>query len=709
MEQPVPNGTTTAAVEAVRRGFQPIPIPAGVKRPSLTAWTRVSWDPDELDQVEAKFTHWSTEQGMTNIGLLLGENGGNLIDVDLDHPKTVRLKDFFLPHTPMRSGRAGRPNSHYWYIAEGDTIPGTRRYKMADRTTVSVELRSTLAQTVIPPSVHPTGESYMWSGEPWGGRSGPARVNGRKLAVQVALLGLGAVLIDRWPEQGSRHEAYLALAGGMLRYGQGVHPFWEKNLPALIGALAEATNDEDGAEARISEVMGTTIRRLQGGQEAIGFGRLAEILGDDHVRQARVQVTEIEHLAGVAQREESVEFQDVEAIAQEAEEDAQTRPSEERDPLGERVATWQPVDLEPYLAGELTVPMPEVMMRDDGQGLMYQGRVNMLYGSSETAKSWLALYTGMQEMAQGNRVMFIDFEDEPVSTLERLRALGASPDDVRVQFTYIRPEEPLEPMQRNRWGQVNVTDTGRLNFSLFNRAIEQTDPSLIIADGMTVLYGLHGLDSNDAVSTDVITGWLKQLTRNGRTTVIIIDHTSKGAEKGSTPIGSQHKVAMVQGTLLQVWPVVQPVKGAKGEIELVVLKDRPGEVRRISERSGTKAQVAARVVMDSTQEGHTSISIEPPPETPQDPAVLELERSKAASDSERARQEEEAVKWAFGGEHGKELSLADLMEVTGWDRKTTQKVLDRMMNQNWLTDNGKKTRGKRYIFQIGLSGYDSDS
>ena len=51
-----------------------------------------------------------------------------------------------------------------------------------------------------------------------------------------------------------------------------------------------------------------------------------------------------------------------------------------------------------------------------------------------------------------------------------------------------------------------------------------------VVDGMTVLYGLHGLDSNDNASTDVITGWLKQLTRNGRSTVIVIDHMSPSVE-----------------------------------------------------------------------------------------------------------------------------------------------------------------------------------
>src|SRR5690606_24019321 len=153
-----PPSAVETAVEAVQRGYQPVPILDGLKRTGISSWTRVRWDADDLDNVRAKFTGWR-ESGMGNIGLLLGEPSGGLVDVDLDHPRAMRLRDYFLPPTPMRTGRAGTRNSHYWYRIEGD-VPGTRRYKMPKEADegdgeVSVELRSTGAQTVIPPSIHP--------------------------------------------------------------------------------------------------------------------------------------------------------------------------------------------------------------------------------------------------------------------------------------------------------------------------------------------------------------------------------------------------------------------------------------------------------------------------------------------------------------------------------------------------------------------------
>lgn len=733
-----------AAVRAVRQGYQPVPIRTGDKRPHVPGWTHLRWESDEEGQARAReeFTTWA-EEGATNVGLILGEASGGLIDIDFDHPRTSRLKDFFLPRTPMRSGRETRPGSHYWYVAKPGTLPGTRRYKMSDGQQVSVELRADRAQTIIPPSTHPSGDAYTWEGEPWGGDAGPLEVDGAVLAVQVALLGLGTVLIDSWPAQGTRHDAYLALAGGLLRWGDGgVHPYWERNAAVLIRALALGTHDDDGPEMRERETIGSTLKRLRAGKPAHGFPRLAELIGDPAVQQVRRMIDEVESLAGFQSRN-AVEIKPTaQATPPERRDAAPTAYNEpddpaapplddraadghmagagedaERDPLGERVGSWQAVDLEPYLLGQVSPVMPTVLARDDGQALLYPGRVNLLYGSSESAKSWLALYTCIQEMSKGERVVYLDFEDEPVSTIDRMRRMGAGVDDLRLQFTYIRPEDPISPMQRNRYGGTSSTPEGDLNWGLFEEEIRASDPSLIVADGMTVLYGLHGLDSNDAVATDVITSWLKKLTRNGRTTVIIIDHTTKAAERGTMPIGSQHKVAMVQGAMLQVWPVRQPMPGIVGEVELIVLKDRPGQVRKISAlgRGSGKAQVAAHVTIDSTQEGVTALTVSPPPgvaagspDAPGGPTQLDLSRSKAAEKAQELRETDEAVLASFGGSLGEALTVKEVVERTGLPDTRVRQHLVRLVSQGWLSRDVKPSEGRGrpqalYVLQLGSS------
>lgn len=774
-----------AALDAYRRGLTPLPIPRHSKGPTMAGWTKVRWPDPEADTGEGEasvrraFEEY-TAGGSTNLGVLLGEASGDLIDVDLDHPAAQRLKSYLLPYTAAIHGRETSRRSHYWYRAKPGTLPPTRRLKIPDVSRrgsgVSVEIRTTGSQTLVPPSIHPaTAETYEWEGEPWGGAEGPAVVDGTELLAQVTLLGLCAVLLDAWPGPGQRHDAYVALAGGLLRYGdsQTVHPFWERNAGLVIRTLAQATHDEDGAEQREREAIYTTKRRLREGGEAVGFTRLAEYIGEESVQIVERLVRDAEAAAGFVpdvagdvpgwqppwarqwdgltielddsapppafvEAEDSSEPRSLGELgpASGAEPLETPKPvdisvekveaDENLDPLDARPSSWSPVDLEPYLTGKLKVPDPDVCRRNDGACLMYRGRVNMLFGSSESAKSWIAMAICLQEIEAGGRALYLDFEDEPVQTLNRLRLLGAVDDDLRAQFSYIRPEGPLADMQRNKWGKDQPTKSGEFAKDQFDMALQSLDPNIIVADGMTALYGLHGLDANDAVSTDVITSWLKRLTRNGRSTVIIIDHQAKSAEKGSMPIGSQHKVAMVQGTLLQVWPIKQPMPGDVGEMELVVLKDRPGQVRAHSQKTGGrgKAQVAGVVTLDSRTEGRSSLVITPPRRTPSGGGGTLNAAGEDVNDAERRveldftdmskitekivqrQDDEEIVLGAFRGEIGIRLNSRDLFAITDPDlpRGRTKAALDRLISRGWIMAVGGRGGREYTLLAVGEGG-----
>lgn len=609
MSNPSVSESSRTALRAWERGWQPIPIRDGDKRPHGSAWGDLRFE-DETG-LTTDFDQWAIS-GASGVGLLLGEPSGGLVDVDLDHPKAVRMRDHFLPPTAMQTGRPSRPHSHRWYIAtpfhdgESERLPATRRYKMTHGE-VSVELRSTGSQTVIPPSVHPDVEPYHWEGEPFGGADGPTVVNGQVLATQVALLGLSAVLLEVWPQSGSRHDAYLALAGGLLRYGEGVHPFWERNLPVLIKALAEVTGDEDGGDSRVHEVMETTLKRLRSEGQAVGFPRLAEILGDEEMQAIRRMAREVESLASsepyAPRKDKDEEFLSPLNSTRldapiEVEEDA------ERDPMSERISTWAEVDLGPYLSGEVTEPEPSILTRADGHGLIYSGLVNSLYGKSESGKTWVAMHAGMQEIAKGERVLYLDFEDQPVGVIKRFRLLGMMDDDLYNHLIYVRPEDPIAEMQRGRFGS-QVTPQGRANSSVFAEVLARLDPTLIIVDGMSEIYGMHGHDTNDAAGTAVITSWLKQLTREGRSAVVVIDHTGKTG-KGA-PIGAHHKTAMVQGSSLRVDVIDRLMPGKVGRLRLVVHKDRVGAVRAVA--SDEEDQVATDVIVDSTIPGKVRMSL----------------------------------------------------------------------------------------------------
>lgn len=691
---------TAAAIAAHERGWTPVPIMPGEKRPGLPSWPHLTYETaDEVTQT-FKQAHQSGKGG--GIGLILGEPSGGLVDVDLDHHTAWSLRDAFLPPTSMVTGRTSIRRSHYWYRVSADLPEATKRYTLPSGE-VTVELRTTGGQTVIPPSVHPSGEPYLWEGREWGGADGPHEEDGTVLAARVAALALATVAVDGWPKQGGRHASYLALAGGLLRYGEdGVHPLWEVALPNLIRAIAQATHDDDGGDTRVHEVMDSTLTRLRSGQPVQGFPTLGQLIGADHAELIRRYAREVETILGHAARPVP---EPVMTEVAGTDLTQTTLPPEDRDPLTERVSSWQPVDLEPYVLGGVVLPDPSLLTRSDGQPLLYSGRINCLYGRSESGKSWIAVLAALEAMGSGQRVLYIDCEDEPMNTLGRLQALGAGDEDVLHQFAYVRPDSPLARMLVNKWGEANATADSRANEEALAAALASIDPGLIVVDGLTTLYGLHGLDTNDATSTDRITNFLKFLTRGNETTVLFIDHTGKSAGLGAMPIGSQHKIAMVQGAAIQVHADDRPRQGHVGHLRLAVGKDRLGKVRAAS--SSGDPQIAAEVTFDSTDpSGQVRLTLAPPSDSSfylPDDAAQSKPRRRPASGPPRSpgrpradlstEMAQVAAEVTLAGDAG--ISKADIVQQSGLDEVTVTKAIGRLKKADVIVKVGGN-RDARY-------------
>ncbi len=182
-----------------RRGWRVTPVRLGEKRPVGSGWQDLRLDEDGIRKAFAT---------ACNVGVLLGDASGGLVDVDLDVSEAAVVAGRLLPAT-ARFGRAGKPGSHYLYRVTGEVK--TRKFTAPDRT-VLLELRSSGAQTVFPPSVHVSGEPIEWEDE-----REPLEIEAQELEQLVALVAAATLLARAWPAAGSRHEASLALAGGLLR------------------------------------------------------------------------------------------------------------------------------------------------------------------------------------------------------------------------------------------------------------------------------------------------------------------------------------------------------------------------------------------------------------------------------------------------------------------------------------------------------------
>lgn len=165
----------------MNRGWAPTPVRPRSKIPLLDAWPRRPLGQEDL--------HLFTSD--VNLGLVLGEGGGGLVDVDCDWPEAAALAPDLLPVTDLVHGRAGSRRSHFWYRCAARSavfrLPELRANP--GRKSVVVELRSTGHMTVVPPSVHPSGEALVW--ERWGE---PAAVPAAELRRAVGQLAAAALL-----------------------------------------------------------------------------------------------------------------------------------------------------------------------------------------------------------------------------------------------------------------------------------------------------------------------------------------------------------------------------------------------------------------------------------------------------------------------------------------------------------------------------------
>ncbi len=250
--------TIESARGYLARGYQPLAVAdrqgQPVKGPRRTAWQTFRCTESEAP------AHFDKP---CNVGLILGEPSGWLVDVDLDCPEAVALAPDLLPETGMVSGRAGNPSSHRWYRAQGATTT-----KWTDPAGgVLLEIRSTNAQTIVPPSIHEgTGEAVEW--ETFGE---PATADRDALSAAADTLAACVLVAKHAMRPGTYHDAALAFGGLLLKAGRSADVA-EK----LVGVTARA-GGADGWRKHAGAVAGT-LHKIQTGDHVTGYGRLAALM-----------------------------------------------------------------------------------------------------------------------------------------------------------------------------------------------------------------------------------------------------------------------------------------------------------------------------------------------------------------------------------------------------------------------------------------------
>ncbi len=254
-----------AAKNYIQKGWRPVPVPFKEKGPRLPDW--------QNKDITINNLHEYFKDELQNIGVILGDPSGGLVDIDLDAPEALKLADAFLPQTDLVFGRKGKPRSHWLYITN-PTPEKTVQFETSEGIML-VELRSTGGQTVFPPSVHESGEHIRFERE-----AEPAVVSGDELTEKVTQLAAAALLVRHWPKKGSRQHAAMALAGGLARAG------WEKSdIRHFILEVAKAAGDKEATQ-RMNCVDGTE-KKTEAGSPVTGWPRLSQLIGGQIVERVR--------------------------------------------------------------------------------------------------------------------------------------------------------------------------------------------------------------------------------------------------------------------------------------------------------------------------------------------------------------------------------------------------------------------------------------
>ena len=193
------------------------------------------------------------------------------IDLDIDNTLVKRFVDRYVKSCSAVSGRAGNPESHYWWKGEIEftqyKLPGElkEKFKNLPHGSMLCELRHGHDRyTIVPGSKHSKAdENVRW--ERYAGLNGYTG----DLREDVGKVALSTALCLLYAPQGQRDAYCTAIAGVLLKHTQ-----WDVNeIDEFIYNIAIAANDDEALKRRSKGSSGKNANKN------LGLPKLAEIIG----------------------------------------------------------------------------------------------------------------------------------------------------------------------------------------------------------------------------------------------------------------------------------------------------------------------------------------------------------------------------------------------------------------------------------------------
>lgn len=243
-----------------------VPLRSRSKRPKHTNWTKLRLDGEQLDRAFQKGD---------NIGAILGEPSNDLTDLDLDLQEACEVAPHIMSeeHETFTYGHREKRESHFFYRCRGAT---TKKWQTKSLGTI-VEIRSTGAQSVLPPSIHPDGDRYNIDND-----IEFKSIPKRELERLVDEIAIAAVFLHYYPEEGSRHDYAHACTGALCHAG------WHADkVKRVLGAVLSVMQfaDEDLKDRKGTVV--NTIEHHEMGDRVQGFRSLETWIDMQTIQQLR--------------------------------------------------------------------------------------------------------------------------------------------------------------------------------------------------------------------------------------------------------------------------------------------------------------------------------------------------------------------------------------------------------------------------------------